>query len=66
MFLRGVSLKWMKSRMLRKKKTTKKKVKTIASFASVRHHGWRMQAAWTNLVEFMRPFVYLFILVSFH
>ena len=23
-------------------------VKTMASYANIRHHGWRMQAAWTN------------------
>ena len=23
----------------------------MASFISVRHHGWRTQAAWTNILE---------------
>ena len=27
-------------------------MKTVASFASVSHHGWRIQAAWTNVVIF--------------
>ena len=35
----------------------KKSVKTMASFASFRHHVWRMQAAWTNFVFFL--FVFL-------
>ena len=37
--------KWVKSNARRRRK---KSVKTMASYASVRHHRWNTQAAWTN------------------
>ena len=32
-----------------KKKEPKKLVLTMASYASVRHHGWSTKAAWTKI-----------------
>ena len=31
----------------------KRSVKTMASYACNRHHGWRTQAAWINFTLFM-------------
>ena len=47
----GVSPKWVKCRRHRKRKE-KMSVKTMASFASIRHHKWRTQAAWTKRLTF--------------
>ena len=38
--------KWVKSN--EQKRERKKSVKTMASFACNRHHGWRMQTTWTK------------------
>ena len=39
--------KWVKSNPLRRKKERKRRKKKV-SYACNRHHGWRMQAAWTK------------------
>ena len=52
-----VSSKWVKSNE-RKKERDKEKlsVLTMASYASIRHHGWSKQAARTNIIIMMQSY----------
>ena len=53
-----MSASGVKSRRRRKKEKEKKSVKTTASYASVCHHRWSTQAAWTKTMAsfaFVRP-----------
>ena len=42
----GVSLKWVKSKRLKRERKDRKLVITMATYALKHHLGWRTQAAW--------------------
>ena len=46
-----------------KEEEERKSVLTMASYASVRHHGWSMQATWTNMEVSQKS---LFVVIMFN
>ena len=49
----------------KKKKERKKSVKTMASYVSVRHHGWSTQAAWTEMGSWWQFSIFLILQFQF-